>query len=123
MTSTTPDATAIAERYIALWNEGDPSRRRRLIAQTWTEDARYVDPLMRGDGYGEIDAMIAAVQQRFPGHRFVLKGTPEGYADRIRFGWTLASDSAVVAHGTDFGVVAPDGRLRDVTGFLDYVAQ
>lgn len=116
------DAKDIADRYIALWNQTDGARRRALMARTWTEDASYVDPLMQGQGHDGIDALIAAVHARFPGHRFILTGTPEGHNDRIRFSWKLAADGApAVAHGTDFGVVAEDGRLRMVTGFLDQV--
>jgi hypothetical protein len=111
--------TEIANRYIALWNETDAGKRRTLIAKAWTEDATYVDPLMKGDGHAGIDAMIAGVQQRFAGHSFALRGTPEGHNDRIRFSWSLANGGAPVAHGTDFALVTGDGKLKAVTGFLD----
>ena len=60
----------LVDRYIAIWNETNAGRRRALIDTTWTEDAAYLDPMMRGDGRAGIYAMIAAVQERFPGHRF-----------------------------------------------------
>ena len=44
------DATTVAARYIDLWNEKTPDRRRELLAANWARDARYVDPLMSGDG-------------------------------------------------------------------------
>lgn len=114
------NAPDIAERYIALWNETHGERRRDLIAQSWTETASYVDPLMRGEGYDGIDSLIAAVHERFPGHRFVIRGEPEGHNDRVRFSWSLGAEGAPpVAHGTDFAVLAADGRLQSVTGFLD----
>jgi len=80
MTSATP----ITERYIALWNETDAARRQDLIAETFTADARYLDPLMQGEGHHGIDAMVAAAQAKFAGHRFALRGTPEGHHDRLR---------------------------------------
>jgi hypothetical protein len=116
------DAAKIADNYIALWNEADQARRKALIASAWTEDATYVDPMMAGRGHDEIDALIGAVHQRFPGHRFALSGQADGHGDRVRFSWTLAAPAVEpVAHGTDFGVVANDGRLKAITGFLDYV--
>jgi SnoaL-like domain len=116
------DAAKIAERYIDLWNETDARSRQKLIASAWTEDATYVDPMMKGQGHAEIDALIGAVHERFPGHRFALKGAPDGHGDRVRFCWTLgAADAEPVAHGTDFAVVTADGRLRSVSGFLDHV--
>ncbi len=113
------NAIEIANRYIALWNETDAHARRDLIARAWTADATYVDPLMKSEGHSGIDQMIAAVHERFPGHKFALRGKPEGHNDRVRFSWTLANGGAPVANGTDFAVVADDGRLKAVTGFLD----
>lgn len=115
------DFELVADRYIAVWNERDGGRRRELIAETWTEDGSYLDPMMRGDGAEGIDAMIGGAQEQFPGHAFRRLGAADAHADRLRFSWELtptAGGAAVVA-GTDFGVVAPDGRLRTITGFLD----
>ena len=77
------DPVAIANRYIALWNETDPARRRALLAEGWTENAAYVDPLAKGEGHEEISALIGAIQRRFPGFLFSLAGRAEGYADRL----------------------------------------
>jgi hypothetical protein len=113
--------TELVDRYIASWNETDAGRRRDLVAGVWMENANYVDPLMKSDGHAGIDAMIAAVQERFPGHRFRRLGEVDAHNDRIRFAWELApGDGDAIASGTDFGVLA-DGRLRAVTGFLDRV--
>ena len=62
--------TELLDRYIAMWNEADPERRRALIAEVWTEDARYVDPVLQAEGLASIDAMVCGVHERFPGHRF-----------------------------------------------------
>lgn len=115
------DFELVADRYIAVWNERDGGRRRKLIAETWTEDGSYLDPMMRGDGAGGIDAMIGGAQEQFPGHAFRRLGAADAHADRLRFSWELTptSGGAAVVAGTDFGVVAPDGRLRTITGFLD----
>ena len=114
------DAAKIADSYIALWNETDRDRRLTLIAGSWTEDAHYRDPLMQGDGHDGIDALIAGVHHQFPGCRFALRGTPDGYNDRVRFSWSLAPEGAPpVAHGTDFVLLSGDGKIRDATGFLD----
>ena len=113
--------TALAERYIGAFNESDPASRRTLIGRTFAEDGTYVDPLMSGDGQDGIDAMIAGVQTRFPGFSFRLTGKVDGFADRIRFSWELyppEADVPLVA-GTDFAVLASDGRIQMVTGFLD----
>jgi SnoaL-like domain len=115
------DATKIADRYINVWNEKDPARRRALLVEGWSETATYVDPMMNGKGHEQIGAMIAAVQERFPGFLFALDGRVDGYGDHIRFSWKLGPPSeADMIKGTDF-VVLEAGRLKSVTGFLDKV--
>ncbi len=115
------DFNDLVDRYIAIWNETDSGRRRALIARTWTEGASYLDPMMRSDGHAGIDAMIATVQEKFPGHRFSLTGKVDAYQDRVRFSWALApAGGDALVKGTDFAVV-DSGRLQQVTGFLDQV--
>ena len=36
------DTQAFAKKYLALWNEPDADRRRRMIAELWTEDGRHI---------------------------------------------------------------------------------
>lgn len=116
--------TDLVDRYIAAWNETDSGRRRDLIAQTWTEGASYLDPMLQGDGRDGIDSMIASVQERFPGHRFKRTGEVESHHDRVRFTWELVPEEGdAVVRGTDFGVVAPGNMLQAVTGFFDTARQ
>jgi hypothetical protein len=116
------DAANIAQRYIASWNESDPEQRRALIAALWADDASYVDPLMQGHGHAEINALVSAVHDRFPGYGFALSGQADGYGDRVRFSWTLARPGEPpVVHGTDFAIIDRNDRLCSVTGFLDQV--
>ena len=115
------DHSAIAHCYIDLWNERTTSRRRELLSVTWTADASYVDPLMKGDGPDGIDALISGVQQRFPDFKFKLIGEPNGFGDHVRFSWGLGPDGVdSPIKGTDFAVLK-DGRIKSVTGFLDQV--
>jgi SnoaL-like domain len=113
-------AEATVEAYVATWNETDAARRQAGIARAWASSGRYRDPLMGSDGHTEIDAMLAAVQARFPG--FVLKRTSgvDCHNDSVRFAWSLgpASGPAVV-EGVDFGTLAPDGKLAAIVGFID----
>ncbi|HZS84543.1 MAG TPA: nuclear transport factor 2 family protein [Stellaceae bacterium] len=114
------DCTELADRYIAVWNEADAARRRALIARTFTEDVRYLDPLMAAEAPAGIDRLIAGVHDRFPGHRFRRTGGVDFHHDRLRFRWELApAGGPVFAAGTDFAIIAEDGRISAVTGFLD----
>ena len=116
-----PDPKSVATRYLDAWNEADADRRARLLREHWADDARYVDPLMRGDGLQQIDALIAAVHARFPGFRFALANGADGHGDHVRFSWSLgpAGGEAPIA-GSDV-VELRDGRIARVIGFLDRV--
>jgi hypothetical protein len=116
------DVTKLVDRYIDMWNEVDAAKRRTLIADVWTPDAIYVDPVLRGDGRDGIHAMVAQVHERFPGHSFRRTSDVDAHNDRVRFGWELAPEGGPpVVKGVDFAAVA-DGRLAAVTGFFDAVA-
>lgn len=120
---TTNTAQDIAARCIEAWDETDANRRRALVAALWTEDATYQDPLMHGQGHDGIDALIGGVQAKFPQFRFTLSPRPaESSGSCLRFSWDLGPDhSEAIVQGTDFVILAADGRLRAVTGFLDRV--
>lgn len=116
------DFTTLAERYIATWNETDPSARRALIEETWSSGGRYVDPLADVTGRDQIDAVIAAAQAQFTGLTFRLAGPVDAHHDQARFTWELGpADADAVVIGFDVAQRDAEGRLALVLGFLDKV--
>jgi SnoaL-like domain len=113
------DAQTIAESYIAFWNAAEPAQRRHLFDKSWRPDATYADPIMRGAGAQEIDALVAGAQQRFPGFAFRLIGAANGHGEFVRFRWALgpAAGEAPI-EGSDVARLS-DGRIAEVIGFLD----
>ncbi|MBV9281764.1 MAG: nuclear transport factor 2 family protein [Chloroflexi bacterium] len=123
----TDSVTSIGEvldGYFAMWNEADPARRRRIIEETWTQDASYVEPLMAVEGYDALNAGVAGLQAQFPGHELRPAGKVDAHHDRVRWSWELfgPEGGTAAAAGTNVGALAPDGRLRQVTGFFDHTA-
>ncbi len=115
---TTPHA--IAERYLATWNEADATRRHSLIAALWSPQGRYVDPLMSGQGHDGLARMIETARTQFPGLVFTPRGEPDGHGPFARFSWSLGpAGGAAVAGGTDVARLDGDGRVVEVIGFLD----
>ena len=114
------DLNGLIERYFAIWNEPDPARRDELIGRTWSDDASYLDPMLSAEGPDGIQTMVASVQEQFPGHRFRRVSEIDSHHDRLRFAWELVNPaSAPVVRGSDYGLLAPDGRLRAITGFFE----
>ncbi|WP_285779409.1 nuclear transport factor 2 family protein [Microtetraspora sp. NBRC 13810] len=108
--------------YLATWNETDPVARRAAIEEIWAEGGVYTDPMAVAEGRDAIDATIAAVQGQFPGFVFTLAGPVDAHHDIARFTWGLgpAGGEALVV-GFDVAVLAEDGRIGRVHGFLDKV--
>jgi hypothetical protein len=113
------DVTRTVDTYLAMWNETDPTRRGQYIARAWTDDGRYVDPMLAAEGHTALGEMVTGVQAKFPGHRFRRVSGVDVHHDELRFGWELRSpDGAVVVTGIDVGALGPDGPLRRITGFF-----
>jgi len=108
-------------RYLKAWSERDAKRRRDLVAQTLTEDGTYMDRAREGRGHDGIDAMIAKVQAQFPGYSLNLASGIEAHHDYVRFSWVGGgtAEAPLYFKGTDFAVIADDGRLKSVIGFVD----
>lgn len=113
------DATTTVDTYLAMWNEPDPAKRAELIERAWSADGRYLDPVLEAEGHAALSEMVAAVQSRFPGHRFQRSSGVDQHHDQVRFAWQLAApDGSVAVAGIDVGQLDGDGRLARITGFF-----
>jgi len=120
-TGPTPTATLIQE-YLAAFNATDPTARRAAVEAVFAPDARYVDPLGDVTGTDGLDAMIAGIQQQFPGMEFRPVGDVDAHHDVCRFQWGLGPAGAEpLVIGFDVAAVGLDGRITSVHGFLDQV--
>jgi hypothetical protein len=66
---------------------------------------------------------VSSAQKQFPGFTFRLGGPVDVHHNLARFTWELAPavDQEAIVVGFDVAVLAPDGRLQSVHGFLDKV--
>jgi hypothetical protein len=131
-------AAELAERYVALSNEPDADRRRLMIAELWTEDARQIlqppqeirgiaagpgiamTAILEARGYEQIEARAASVYEHWVGSEglsFRGRDDAERLGDVVKFHWeAVAKDGQTFAVGLNFLVLAPDGRIeRDYT--------
>lgn len=134
----TKAAEQLADRYLALWNEADPERRRRMIAELWTEDGRHflqppqeirgiaaqpgigLTAILEARGYEEIEARVASVYEHWVGSEglsFRARDDAERLDDVVKFHWEAVSpDGEVRGVGLDVLVLGADGRIeRDYT--------
>ncbi|MCI3931936.1 nuclear transport factor 2 family protein [Streptomyces sp. AN091965] len=116
--------TAVA-RYFEAWNATGADDVRKAVEAAWTQDAAYTDPLADAAGTEALVAVIAAAQKQFPGFEFRRTGEVDGHHGIVRFSWELVSgaDGSAPVAGSDVAVLAEDGRIRRVYGFLDRLPQ
>lgn len=114
------DHERVIDAYIESWNAKGAARR-DLIAKAWGEAGAYVDPVQQGEGHTGIDAMIEAVQARFPDLVMRRAGKIDAHSTHVRFAWALGPKGGEpVIDGVDFGRLGADGRLSTITGFIDH---
>ncbi len=112
----------LIERYLTCWNETDADARRALLAEHWSQNATYTDPLVDVRGRDQIYAVIAAVHAQFPGFVFSPVGAVDEHHRQARFGWGLGpAGTEPVVIGFDVVVLDGAGRFDTVLGFLDRV--
>lgn len=118
------DYRHLAQSYLDVWNETDAELRALRLLTVFRDDVGYVDPLAQVHGADALFAVIGALQQQFPGWVFRLAGPVDGHHGRLRFTWALGPEAApedAPVVGFDVAVLADDGRIASVHGFLDRV--
>jgi hypothetical protein len=130
--------TDLAQEYVALWNEPDADRRRRMIAGLWTQGGRHVlqppqemraiaaqpgiamTAILEARGYEEIEARATSVYEHWVGTEgmsFRGRDDADRLGEVVKLHWdAVGGDGAVLATGLSILVLATDGRIeRDYT--------
>jgi hypothetical protein len=131
------DTHELADRYISLWNEPDPKRRRQLVTELWTDDgAQLLQPpqeireiaarpgigmsaTLETRGHAALAARVTSAYHEWVdrgGFHFRRRDNVDRVADVVKFNWEMVSaDGEVAGVGLAFLVLAPNGRIK-----LDY---
>jgi hypothetical protein len=113
------DLTTVIDAWLEAFAEEDVERRTKLIEQAWSPEGRLVDPPLEGEGYVGLSEAADLVNTHYAGHTFRRVSGIDTHHEFVRYGWELVGpDGNSVIAGIDVGEVAPDGRLRKITGFF-----
>jgi hypothetical protein len=137
----TRQAEQLADRYLALWNEPDADRRRRMIAELWTEDgSQILQPpqemreiaaspgiglavTLEARGHAELEARAATSYEHWVGsERLSFRGRDDvdRLNDVVKLHWEAVSpDGEVTAVGLVFLVLGADGRIERDYVFIE----
>jgi hypothetical protein len=134
-------AAQLADRYMALWNEPDADRRRRMIAELWTEDGSQVlqppremreiaaapgiglAATLEARGHTELEARATASYDHWVGSAglsFRGRDDAERLGEVVKFHWdAVTSEGETAALGLNVLVLAADGRIERNYTFVD----
>jgi hypothetical protein len=131
-------AAELAEKYVAVWNEPDADRRRRMIATLWAQDGRHIlqppqelraiaaqpglamTAILEARGYEQIEARVASAYEHWVGSEglsFRARDDADRLGDVVKLHWeAVAKDGTLFAVGLAFLILTGDGRIeRDYT--------
>jgi hypothetical protein len=113
------DVQTLVTHYLESFNETDADRRRELLEALYAPDCTYTDPNVDLQGPEQIDAFIEQTHERFRGVTFALGGPIDAHHNQARFQWHAGPADAPDAYVGFDVIVAEDGRIRSVYGFMD----
>jgi hypothetical protein len=125
--------SALADRYIALWNEPDAGLRRKALEELWSDDGLHVlqppqdmreqaaglgftEVKLEARGHDALEYRVTRAYEEFiaPGeYAFRARGDAEQLRDVVRFTWEMvpAQGGEALGGGTEFLVLGEDGRI------------
>ena len=132
------DPNELADRYVAIWNEPDPERRRAAVKELWSEGGVQVlnppqevresaatlamSPIFESRGHSELEARVTRAYEQFSDkYEFRRSGDAGRLQDVLTFRWEaiLRDSGESDAGGRHVFLLDPDGRIRRDYLFVD----
>lgn len=125
--------SSLIDRYVAVWNEPDASRRRTAVAELWSTDAVQVleppedvrktaaglgvTPVFEARGLEALEVRVTRSYEEFvaPGqYVFRALGPGSRLQDVVKFRWQMVStaDGEVAGTGLEIVVLDAVGKIR-----------
>ena len=107
------NAQALADCYVAAWNEPDAARRSSAIAALWAPDALGRSGVAGYAARTKLTLAGPGKSARREGIRYRAAPTARLRGDVVTFRWEMlvADSETVLAGGLEFLIVDDDGRI------------
>ena len=115
------------ERYVSMWHEPDPERRRSIVSALWADDAENFTSTLAVRGIDQVVERVARAHERWVvigGFVFRSAGDIDSHHHLIKFFWEMLPKAGgpVVGRGLDIFVLREDGRIRSLYQFSEQPA-
>jgi hypothetical protein len=111
------DVQQFVERYVGVWNEGDPALRRSTIEALWAARGRHCMGANDVQGYDALEARVAGSHERSVvagGNVFRPVGEAQQLPGVVKFRWDMVSraDETLAAAGVGILMLDAHGRIE-----------
>ncbi len=104
----------LVTRYVAVWNEPDPGRRREAVASLWAEDAVERVEETEWHGVSELEDRVAGAHQSLVADAgyTVIAEDPMAHHDAVTFTVHLVKNDEIAWSARVFLIVGDDDLIR-----------
>jgi len=111
------------DRYLSMWNEADPARRRRLIEELWVPDCANFMQSREVRGHDALEERVRLSWEKWGRDAkclFRLR-RHDGHHGALRVTWEMVDggDGRLRSVGTEILLLAGDGRIREDYQFIE----
>ena len=112
--------TLIKRNLHEVFGERDVQKRRKAIAQLWTEDCVFIDHSSKTSGRDALDRAVVTLHERLPGYVSSELRPVNLLHESGRLAWSYGRPNQEPIKGVDV-VLVRDGRISLMLTFLDEV--
>jgi hypothetical protein len=110
------DVNQFADRYVSLWNESDPEKRRQQIANLWVDEGEHYVESGKFVGLEALERRVIEAHNEFvrkAGNRFRAVPGARREGDVVTFYWEMlpANEDKVLGKGLEFMIVTERGQI------------
>jgi hypothetical protein len=110
------DLNEFAYRYVAVWNERDPEKRRRRVAELWIPEGEHYVESRKVVGYGDLERRVRESHDEFvrdAGNHFRAVPGARQEGDVVTFYWEMlpADGNGVLGKGLEFVILSAGEKI------------
>ncbi len=118
------ELATFVERYVGMWHEPDPERRRQVVADLFAEDAEDYTGRSVFRGIDEICQRVTRAHDEWvasKGQVFEPTGNTDTHHHLVKFFWTMRpkGGGSIVSMGLDIFVLNEKNRIAALYQFIE----